>query len=70
MIKLPYQVSTAIDLLNEAGFEAYIVGGCVRDFLLHRTPYDFDITTNALPAQTYNIFKNFRRIDIVKHMEQ
>lgn len=66
MIKLPYQVSTAIDLLNEAGFEAYIVGGCVRDFLLHRTPYDFDITTNALPAQTYNIFKNFRRIDIGK----
>ena len=40
-----------LSMLEEAGFEAYIVGGCVRDMLLGRPVSDFDITTNALPEQ-------------------
>ena len=42
--------------LRRAGYEAYLVGGCVRDILLQRTPKDFDITTNALPEQVTAIF--------------
>lgn len=42
--------------LNEAGFEAYLVGGCVRDTLLHKPIHDVDITTSALPAEVMSIF--------------
>ncbi len=42
--------------LEGAGFEAYAVGGCVRDFILNREPYDWDITTNAKPEQIQKIF--------------
>ncbi len=44
--------------LQNAGYEAFLVGGCVRDILLQRTPKDFDITTNALPEQVAAIFPN------------
>lgn len=42
--------------LHDAGFEAYMVGGCVRDFVLSRTPKDLDITTNATPEQVQALF--------------
>jgi len=42
--------------LQSAGYEAYIVGGCVRDLLLGKTPSDWDLTTNALPAEVLKIF--------------
>ncbi|WP_018755350.1 CCA tRNA nucleotidyltransferase [Paenibacillus terrigena] len=42
--------------LNEAGFEAYLVGGCVRDTILHKPIHDVDITTSALPAEVMSIF--------------
>jgi len=48
--------------LKEAGFEAYLVGGCVRDLLLGREPKDFDVTTNALPDQVAQLFRNCRLI--------
>ncbi len=66
MINIPQSVMLALSMLNEAGFEAYMVGGCVRDFLLHKTPDDYDITTNALPEQTEEVFKNFKCITIGK----
>lgn len=44
--------------LNNCGFEAYIVGGCVRDLLLGNTPYDYDITTSATPEQIKSVFEN------------
>ena len=66
MINIPQQVSLALCQMKNAGYEAYIVGGCVRDFLLGRIPSDYDITTNALPEQTQNIFNSFRCIDIGK----
>ena len=44
--------------LSEAGFEAYLVGGCVRDLFLGRKPVDWDITTNATPEEIMSCFKN------------
>lgn len=44
---MPKNVDTAIGLLQSAGFEAYAVGGCVRDTLLGKTPNDWDITSSA-----------------------
>ena len=48
--------------LNRNGFIAYLVGGCVRDLLLSRTPKDFDIATNATPSQIKRLFRNCRLI--------
>ncbi|CDG20261.1 Poly(A) polymerase [Xenorhabdus poinarii G6] len=48
--------------LNKSGFEAYLVGGGVRDLLLHKKPKDFDIATNATPEQVRKLFRNCRLI--------
>lgn len=48
--------------LHRAGFEAYLVGGAVRDLLLGKTPKDFDVATNALPEQVRSVFKRSRII--------
>ena len=55
-IQLPEKVSKIINCLTEAGYEAYAVGGCVRDTLLGRTPGDWDITTSAKPAEVKALF--------------
>jgi poly(A) polymerase len=48
--------------LHNAGFKAYLVGGCVRDILLGRHPKDFDVATNALPEEIQGLFRNCRLI--------
>ncbi len=48
--------------LNDHGFIAYLIGGCVRDLLLERTPKDFDIATNATPGQLKRLFRNCRLV--------
>src|SRR6188508_1651996 len=48
--------------LREAGYEAFLVGGCVRDLLLGITPKDFDIATSALPEEVKRTFRNCRLI--------
>lgn len=55
-IDLPEQVKKIIYRLEKEGFEAYAVGGCVRDSLLGRTPQDWDITTSAMPQQVKALF--------------
>lgn len=55
-IQLPEQVNYMIEQLNEAGYEAYAVGGCVRDSLLGRIPEDWDVTTSATPEQVKSVF--------------
>lgn len=55
-IKLPNDVKNMIDVLVQNGFEAYAVGGCIRDTLLGRTPQDWDITTSARPEQVKALF--------------
>ncbi|MBI2635017.1 MAG: HD domain-containing protein [Parcubacteria group bacterium] len=57
-LNIPKEVRETIKALNDAGFEAYAVGGCVRDFILGREPNDWDITTNAKPDEIQKIFKN------------
>ena len=56
VLKLPENVKKIIHTLQDAGFEAYAVGGCVRDALLGREPDDWDITTSALPEQVKGLF--------------
>lgn len=55
-IDMPSNVRYIIDKLNYYGYKAYIVGGCVRDSLLNRTPKDWDITTNAKPNDIMSLF--------------
>lgn len=65
-IVLPENVKNIIEELNKAGFEAYAVGGCVRDSILGRIPNDWDITTNAKPLDVKSIFR--RTVDTgLKH---
>nr|WP_330398833.1 CCA tRNA nucleotidyltransferase [Lacrimispora celerecrescens] len=55
-IQVPEAARRIIEQLNTSGFEAYVVGGCVRDSLLGRSPEDWDITTSAKPEQVKEIF--------------
>ena len=65
-IELPKHVAYIIDKLCEHGYEAFAVGGCVRDAVMGRTPHDWDITTSAMPEEVKAIFK--RTIDTgIKH---
>ena len=56
-IQLPYEVEWVIGKIREAGYEAFAVGGCVRDTLLGRTPEDWDVTTSARPEAVKAIFE-------------
>lgn len=65
---LPYQVKKAMDLLNINGYEAYLVGGCVRDFIMGQTAHDYDITTSALPNEIMSVFKDEKTVPTgIKH---
>lgn len=55
-LEIPSKVEFIIKTLEEQGFEAYAVGGCVRDSILGRKPNDWDITTSALPLQVKELF--------------
>ncbi|MDQ3076357.1 MAG: HD domain-containing protein [bacterium] len=55
--RIPKEVSLVTTKLEEAGFEAYLVGGCVRDVLMDRVPKDWDLTTNATPEQIVALFE-------------
>lgn len=61
-IILPPAASAAIERLEANGFEAYAVGGCVRDSLLGRTPNDWDLTTNARPDEVLACFSDCRTV--------
>ena len=61
-MKIPEYVLACLNRLEEAGFAAYIVGGCVRDNLLGLTPNDYDMCTNALPDQTEEIFSDHKLV--------
>ena len=59
---MPIEVLFILNKLNEEGFDAYIVGGCVRDKLLGLHPHDYDITTSAKPNEIKRVFKDFKTI--------
>ena len=56
-IPLPPRAAAILNTLREAGFEAFVVGGCVRDSLIGRTPGDWDITTSARPEEVKRLFR-------------
>lgn len=67
-MEIPSYVKRAVEILNKNGFEAYAVGGCVRDSLLGKTPHDWDMCTNALPEEICESFKDFHVIETgLKH---
>jgi len=67
-IFIPEVVELAIKKLNNNGFDAYVVGGCVRDSILGIEPSDWDITTSALPHNIINCFENYKIIETgLKH---
>ena len=59
---MPKEVLFILNKLKEEGFDAYIVGGCVRDKLLGLHPHDYDITTSAKPNEIKRVFKDFKTI--------
>lgn len=54
---IPAKVQFIIDTFYNNGFEAFLVGGCIRDYLLNKTPKDYDIATSATPDQTISLFE-------------
>lgn len=64
----PDYINTALKLLENSGFTAYAVGGCVRDSVMGRIPNDWDMTTSSTPEETMKVFKNYRVIPTgIKH---
>ncbi|MBR6562113.1 MAG: hypothetical protein IKK78_03795 [Oscillospiraceae bacterium] len=61
-IQLPPPVKYAMNALNRAGYQAYIVGGCVRDMLLGQEPHDYDVTTSATPEEMLELFRRERLV--------
>lgn len=67
-MRYPSYVAAIIERLEAEGFEAYIVGGSVRDVLLGRDPNDYDVTTSASPSETLAVFHDMRTIPTgIKH---
>jgi poly(A) polymerase/tRNA nucleotidyltransferase (CCA-adding enzyme) len=56
--QMPGEVLAVIEALEKGGFEAWVVGGCIRDLFLGREPKDWDVTTNATPEQIQGLFKD------------
>lgn len=65
-MKIPEYVEFTLNRLEENGYTAYLVGGCVRDYLMGIDPHDFDITTSALPWQIEECFFDIKTLDIGK----
>ena len=58
-IEIPAEVQSILSVIQKSGGSAYVVGGCVRDAILGRTPHDWDICTSLRPAQTINLFSHY-----------
>lgn len=67
-MEIPKQIEEVLEKLEKAGFEAYIVGGCVRDGIMGKTAHDYDITTSAEPHETERVFSDCRVVETgIKH---
>lgn len=67
-MELPFQIAEILERLERSGYDAFVVGGCVRDALMGNQPYDYDITTSALPKETERVFSGCRVIETgIKH---
>lgn len=67
-MNIPVPIQKAIDIIENNGYEAYLVGGCVRDMLMGKVPHDYDITTNALPLDVKDMFPGYTVVETgLKH---
>ena len=67
-MQLPKYVYEVLKKLQDSGYEAYCVGGCVRDYLLGQCPDDYDVTTSALPEQIMKVFGGYKLLTVgLKH---
>lgn len=67
-IRLPEHITDILNVLNNAGYQAFAVGGCVRDMMLGTRPHDFDVTTSARPSQVMDVFRGSRLLETgLKH---
>ena len=67
-LEIPAYVNTALELLYDAGYEGYVVGGAVRDAVMGLEAHDYDITSSALPREIKDVFSSFRVIETgIKH---
>ena len=67
-INIPENVIAVLEKLESCGFEAYVVGGCVRDAILGKTPKDYDISTSAKPDEIKKCFEGYEIIETgIKH---
>ncbi|MBE6125387.1 MAG: HD domain-containing protein [Erysipelotrichaceae bacterium] len=68
MITLNEDLKFILERFSSSGYEAFLVGGCVRDAIMGLQPHDYDITTNARPSQVHDLFSDCRIIDTgIKH---
>ena len=68
MLYIPEKAKVIFELLEKNGYECFLVGGCVRDMLMNKTPHDIDITTSATPQEVKEVFSQFHTLDIgIKH---
>ena len=68
MLDLPDEINYALDKLSEHGYDAYLVGGAVRDMLMQKTAHDYDITTSSTPDETKRVFSDHRVVETgIKH---
>ena len=61
--KVPSAARKILEILNDSGHEAYLVGGSVRDILMGREPKDWDITTSATPGDLKKILSKYKLVD-------
>lgn len=67
-MKIPDKAKQVFQLIENSGYECFLVGGCVRDMLMGKEPHDIDITTNATPEEIKEVFSDFHTLDIgLKH---
>ncbi len=62
-LQIPGRIKAALEKLQQAGYEAYVVGGCVRDTFLGKEPHDWDIATSAAPGEIRELFSGYQQID-------
>ena len=68
MFDLPDEIDLVLDMLECAGYDAYLVGGAVRDMIMGKPAHDYDITTSSTPEETEEVFSGFRVIETgIKH---
>ncbi|MBQ8430547.1 MAG: hypothetical protein IJX26_01210 [Clostridia bacterium] len=63
-MQIDNRIEKLLDVFLNCGYEAYLVGGCVRDSLMGFVPHDYDITTNALPEQIKGLLEKYKTYDI------